>query len=460
MLTKITLDNFLSFKHIEIDFMGPKKIPKNLILIYGANGSGKTNLMNSIMFLKHSINTLNNIKYNNEAYARYEKLKSMTLEEIMNENSLFPSVHGNSGFNLTNIADLTKKTIMINTKEIMTLRYDFKLDNINGYYILEFKNNKLLHEMLYYKIRSRSGKLFKIQKTSEKINIDISKEIFNSNISKDILELIEKYWGKHTLLSILNYVDVIFNEKYAYDNIGDNLWQVLEFFRMISIECKGKYDTVKEGFRFISNKLFNELDHGIIDENEIDKIKLVENILSKYFIRLYNDIDSVYYKFDKKKDKYTYHLFIKKIINDDIIDVSIDEESTGTRKILDLFPLFYECMNGNTVIIDEMDTGIHDILITHIINELKDDITGQLIATTHNTLLMECVDASNVYILQNNISEKSINTLKSLNYTPQKNHNHRLRYLSGLYGGIPEPVSLDFLGLINDVAYLPEVNDV
>lgn len=45
-----------------------------------------------------------------------------------------------------------------------------------------------------------------------------------------------------------------------------------------------------------------------------------------------------------------------------------------------------------TVIIDEIDTEIHDLLMKALIDGLMDIETGQLIATTHNTMLMNTLD--------------------------------------------------------------------
>ena len=46
-------------------------------------------------------------------------------------------------------------------------------------------------------------------------------------------------------------------------------------------------------------------------------------------------------------------------------------------------------VKGSTVIIDEFDTGIHDLLVQNLVTSLNEHLEGQLIMTTHNTLLME-----------------------------------------------------------------------
>ncbi|MDR0334684.1 MAG: AAA family ATPase, partial [Methanomassiliicoccaceae archaeon] len=57
MFKKIVLDNFKSFNHITFDLTGAEKAPVSYALIYGKNGSGKSNLIESLMFLKDTLRT-------------------------------------------------------------------------------------------------------------------------------------------------------------------------------------------------------------------------------------------------------------------------------------------------------------------------------------------------------------------------------------------------------------------
>ena len=41
------------------------------------------------------------------------------------------------------------------------------------------------------------------------------------------------------------------------------------------------------------------------------------------------------------------------------------------------------------MVLDEADSGIHDLLFKKILQEVVDSISGQVIMTTHNTTLME-----------------------------------------------------------------------
>ena len=76
---------------------------------------------------------------------------------------------------------------------------------------------------------------------------------------------------------------------------------------------------------------------------------------------------------------------------------------------------------------------------------LIDEITGQLIITTHNTNLIEDLNKNSIYIL---ISEfggnKKINSISNYKFKTQKNNNIRKLYLQGVFGGIPICNGIEF----------------
>lgn len=52
MIREITLKNFKSFTDIHFNFLGKNKTPHKLVMIYGANGSGKTNFVELFQLLE------------------------------------------------------------------------------------------------------------------------------------------------------------------------------------------------------------------------------------------------------------------------------------------------------------------------------------------------------------------------------------------------------------------------
>ena len=202
--------------------------------------------------------------------------------------------------------------------------------------------------------------------------------------------------------------------------------------------------------RMISDSLVKEkkltnIERGYIKKEQIDVLKKCENVLNIFFTQGYADIKEVKYNIIEKRDIINYELYFYKMIGGEIKSIPSKIESAGTRRILEQFNALIGALLGETVIIDEIDNGIHDVLMKNIIMSIKDEITGQLIITTHNTLLLEVLPKENIYILSTDYNgNKIINSLKDYGIKIQKNNNARDLYFKGVFGGIPTTNYIDF----------------
>ncbi len=100
--------------------------------------------------------------------------------------------------------------------------------------------------------------------------------------------------------------------------------------------------------------------------------------------------------------------------------------------------------------IDEFDTGIHDLLVSSLVTSLIENISGQLIMTTHNTLLMEA-EIPKEYIYVINKAKNNNKEIKCITHYDPKIHertNIRNQYIHGKYHGVPDKTSIDFHKLI------------
>ena len=104
-----------------------------------------------------------------------------------------------------------------------------------------------------------------------------------------------------------------------------------------------------------------------------------------------------------------------------------------------------------TVVYDEIDNGIHDLLLKNILESMVDDISGQLIITTHNSYLLESIDIKSVYLIT--VDYQGNKEVKCLDQYPriQGTNNPRIMYLKGLFGGVPIVDSLDYGLILNEL---------
>lgn len=174
----------------------------------------------------------------------------------------------------------------------------------------------------------------------------------------------------------------------------------------------------------------------------------------KYFIPLYSDIESMFYKKNNTENgEINYELYEKKRISNKLITIPFDLESNGTQRLLSLFPLFLNAIAGRTVIIDEIDQGIHDLLIERLIDNVREDLEGQLIFTTHDTQIMQQLDASSLYVLQVDYAgnKRIVNISKASQKNIAANNNIQKLYLNGYFSGIPYADDVDFYDILEDL---------
>lgn len=185
-------------------------------------------------------------------------------------------------------------------------------------------------------------------------------------------------------------------------------------------------------------------------EKNLSRLKHIEQVLNLFFISFYSDIKKVYYILEENENSIKYELTFDKVINNSQKSINWKYESCGTIKLLLEIPYLLDCVQGKVVFIDEIDNGIHDVLMNSIIFNLLKDMKGQIIFTTHNTLLMNSLDPKYVYILNSDFQgNKTLTCVKDFERI-QKNNNLRKKYLDGIYGGVPNSNDIDFDDIFNN----------
>jgi AAA15 family ATPase/GTPase len=120
------------------------------------------------------------------------------------------------------------------------------------------------------------------------------------------------------------------------------------------------------------------------------------------------------------------------------------DESSGTRNLLFMIgPILDIVRNGLTLVVDELDTSLHTLLVRRIIQLFHDTALNtrgaQLIFTTHDTSLLDAHDLfrrDQVWFVEKDRDQAS--RLYSLTeFSPRKGEALERGYLMGRYGGLP-----------------------
>lgn len=438
MIRYIKLKNYKSLVDLDIDFMKTKTKAKKIILVYGENGIGKSNFANSFYTLNETMRTMSVV----------EMLKKV-LKDINDENKYSSLIKETLSKNFKDIKMIINDCKTFNSKDNMVMEFGFICNKKNGSYRIEMNNEEIVSEKLEYVINKNQTYFFDINKNAFKINNNI---FIDKNYNHEFLELIDKYWGKHSFLSILSYEIEDKKNGYINQKISKNLYDVLTYLKRINTKIITGNNN-EFGIVGITHNLISDLDKGKIPVKYKDILDNNEYLLNEIFTSLYSDIKKVYYKRITEDNYINYELFIKKMIYGKIMDINFNVESTGTQNILNLIPYLISACEGKTVIIDELDTGIHDLLVKNLIECVSKYVKGQLIITTHNTMLIDSlIPKENIYVFNaNSKAEKELIAITDFNGRIHKNNNPRKKYLSGLYGGVPMSADIDFEELIESL---------
>lgn len=442
MIKNIELWNYRLFDHIKFDMSDNSKSgAKNLAVIYGENGSGKTTVIESIFTIKNLMDTIIDLK----GLAGFQK-KINELQDNTDNNGGIPNEIVNKimkeNFKSTKqIYDEIRPINMYNCN--VRIKLEFVVENKRGYYDIVLCDGKIIAEELRFVLNKRITDIIKINNKEMKINKNVVKSDF-----KNVLDdKFEKYWGTHSILAIINNELNELSKDYIDSNIDKDLVNLIKWFRRISISTS-KSPRSERADLSIKYNVLKQITEG--ETKNVDKIELngIEKALSIMFSDLYLDIESVTYKYND--DRYLLHF--DKLINGEIVSIPYYMESTGTNKILELFPFIVSLMDGGTVLIDEFDNGIHDLIMLDIMRDISENIGGQLVVSTHSTLMLDELNKNNVYILDSNIEGfKEIVPISDYDGRIQKNNSIRSMYIKGALGGIPNTENVNFKELINSM---------
>lgn len=435
MLIRFVAKNIYSFKE-ETEFnlfpnktqrLAHHKISKNNVdflrmsAIYGANGSGKSNL-----------------------------IKSISLLETLVEDGKLENDFEDIKFKLND-----------DNKEIpISLGIEFYSNSKIFYYTITFNNGQILNEYLAESKKDNDILIFErsIENNVQKINFFES--YLNNEKNKLFVEVLEeKLLQKNELLiSFLNskYPDEFEDVKTAFNWFDETLVIIKPDAKPGGIAHI--LDTNEE-LKLFANNLIPSLNTGI-SKIEIQKEKVEDffgNIDKK---KMKNITDSV------KKDLDTLsvlthtetgeeatlvyendEVFVKRLVTSHLnnkgnnIEFYVGMESDGTKRLIDYIPALNGILNEDKVyIIDEIERSIHPITIKEIITKISLDKSakGQLIFSTHESCLLdlEILRSDEIWFAQKDVDGSSkLYSLSDFNIHHTANIENG--YLNGRYGGIP-----------------------
>ena len=147
-------------------------------------------------------------------------------------------------------------------------------------------------------------------------------------------------------------------------------------------------------------------------------------------------------EYEKKEGKEEYYINILFVYDD--YKVNYEFESMGIKNLFSLFTYFRALSEDEVVVIDEIDTSIHDIYLNKLIEFFAVDGKGQLVFTAHNITLLQTLKKYKHSIDFINENMEVVSWIKNGNSSPFKS------YKDGYIKGLPINVKeYDFLEIFS-----------
>lgn len=442
MLLRFKVSNFLSFSE-EVEFnMFPAnfKLHKSHVYhteggvdllraaaIYGANGSGKSNFVDSIDYFQ---------------------------DIVMNEETI----------SITHpYFKLDKKYNELPTK----LEVEIEINNRVLIYGISIKDDRILEEWLYESLMSKgeievifSRKMEKgkpkisihgkyLENTKTKLRFEIYEEdlenenLFLNKVSNHIIEadLVLNWFAKSLLIikpdSKYSLTQRIHEEK----GFAERMNEILKHVNLGVAKIGIKQVDIKEFF-------------GENEEDEIQKSH-IQKELKKKLSYLFNHNGELYVAIKSGRKTYIETLITyNQGKNNELVEFNLNEQSDGTQRMLDLIPIINLIEEKNiTLFIDEIDRSLHPKMAIEFMRFLMSRKTkGQLIFTTHESHLLdlEIFRQDEIWFAEKN-EEGSTKMYPLSDFKPRYDLDIQKGYLAGRFGAIP------FLGNLKDLMPADEI---
>ncbi len=347
MIWRFTFENYKAFqKEAILDFSaerisehenslivdeGGKERAVPVIAIYGPNGGGKSTVLEALGFLRNTI------------------LRVIVLTKLHDEADKFETA-------IHRLSSNTSKEIYYKLspeyKDLPT-KFDimFYAEGRKWHYQISMIRNKIIEENLYSQAIGKSDVILIFERTEDECIL--GEEIEDIAVEKvnDTMPLLSHIAINYDIETIDTVVNWFFNiETLNYDNPRSEK----------RILLPKTHEKRKQLF-----EMLGEMDIAIKD------------------IRVEKDLDG------NIENVYTKHI----MKNGGMCEMSLDEESGGTRKLLSCLARINNCLEeGNLLIADELDAKLHPKLLRYIIglftNPKSNKKGAQLLLTSHDITTM------------------------------------------------------------------------
>lgn len=386
-----------TFEEKTIEF-GGNRILRSAV-IYGANGSGKSNFIDAISFVK---------------------------------NLVINSIHYQPGRGIRQISHKLESTEKESTYSIQ-----FVVNGTRYAYGFSLKQMLVAEEYMYYFPNGRQAKIF--ERNAEEFEVG-SKFRGKLSACRDVLKpnrLLLSCAANFSAVEEIENAFRFFDENLViYSPENQNNWMNYSLYQ-INSNLRIKSAAIS----FMQSLGMGVRDIAVmIDQKKMEAFELPPFLSDEFKKQL----------LEKEMDAIT-----AKVVYDTFETDLLQEESTGIKKLFGMLcPILDIMVNGKILICDELESGLHEALVYELIklfiNEPAEK-NSQLFFTTHETGLLDLDLFRRDQIWFTELNEKdrstemySLSEIKNV----RKDEKYGKGYIAGRYGAIPM-LNIDFARIIS-----------
>lgn len=376
------------------------KILKSAV-IYGANGSGKSNFIDAISFVKNLV------------------MDSITYQPGQG------------------ILQIPHKLEGLGSES--TYQIHFVTRGIRYVFGFSLENMLVKEEYLYYFPNGRQAKIFDRQGEEFTLGskfrgkFSTCKDVLKPN--RLLLSCAANFTAVDEIADVFNFFN---NELVIYGSENQDNWMNYSLYQ-INTNVKMKNAVIS----FMRDLGMEVKDIKVsIDQKKMEFYELPPFLSDEFKNMLLQT------KVDAIKAKVVYEKFETDLMQD---------ESTGVQKLFGfLCPLIDIMVNGKVLVCDELESGLHESLVFELVKafmNIKTDRFAQIIFTTHETglLNLDLFRRDQIWFTEMEGSERytdlySLAEIKNV----RKEDNFGKGYISGKYGAIPM-LNVDFANIVSQI---------
>lgn len=339
--------------------------------IYGSNGAGKSGIAHAYDIFRELV--LNDFPFS-------DPLFTPKFCQLINKKSMTFGMSNTFAINIDEKIYRIRYTFSVGMDSNKNLSFQHeRVELLNSRLdtssvVVEVKNGEIVNDINNPELSFLKQPQIVLRKSS----------ILRSVVGKELDHSLEAAVALYSTLMLAMFINV------SYGSLDDS-HETFDCKSLLSSFKDGKIKTDKLAKALTMDSLVQRLqgEHyvWVIDKKEEKEYQKLTKQLAA-FIKLLKpslvDIEA-----DFKHAQVASYCNLRFIYKD--YDVDYEFESTGIKKLCILFSSLYNASKGRITFIDEIDSGIHDVFLTKLVEYFTLYNDCQLIMTTHHVGLMEVV---------------------------------------------------------------------